>query len=206
MREHYRKYPSHDNRCQNDGEEFYIISDFRRRKIFIRGEISFETSIRFAVEFDKMCSSNEPFTIDISSPGGDVISSLDIYNKIRTARCLVNTLTFGIVASGALLIFVSGDRRFISERAIARFHWPIAYRDNEEISPDSTKSDVDYFNGIFKQWSTIIAARTGLTSQAVQKYMRYSRMFVGKQVLQMGIATLILNDKNFDKKFKKGNK
>ena len=187
----------------SDGGNSYIVLDLRRRKIFIRGEINFGTSASFAVELDKLSSENKLCSIDISSPGGSLVSSLDSYNKIRNATFPVTTMTFGSVVSGGLLIFLGGDKRLISKQALVKFHWPIEGRGHdEEINPDSTKTDANYFDKIFLHLGSIISERTGLPIEKVLDYMRYSKTFTGEEAVKMGIATGLLNDKNFNKKEK----
>src|SRR3989344_3270454 len=108
-----------------DGDSSYVILNSRRRKIFIRGEINFGTSASFAVQLDKLSPQGKPVSIDITSSGGDTISSLDIYNKIRHAAFPITTATFGGILSGCLLIFLGGERRLVSRQSLIKFHWPI---------------------------------------------------------------------------------
>ena len=180
----------------SDGGNSYIVLDLRRRKIFIRGEINFGTSASFAVELDKLSSENKLCSIDISSPGGSLVSSLDSYNKIRNATFPVTTMTFGSVTSGGLLIFLGGDKRLISKRALVKFHWPVEGRGHdEEINPDSTKTDANYFDKIFLHLGSIISERTGLPIEKVLDYMRYSKTFTGEEAVKMGIATGFLKER-----------
>ncbi|KKS44033.1 hypothetical protein A2567_02100 [Candidatus Azambacteria bacterium RIFOXYD1_FULL_42_11] len=194
-----------DNEFQKEGSDSYISCNPQERKIYIRGDINSHASNYFAIGFDKMRSQKTLTVIDISSPGGNSIPGLDIYNKIRTSVCPVITMTFGTVCSAAFLIFLGGDKRIISREAMIRFHWPIGERNHEEINLDSTETDRDYYKKLFEHYCNIIANRTGLTLRDIRKYMRYSRMFDGKQALKMGIATAIFEDK-FPNKNKKGRK
>ena len=179
-----------------DGDSSYVILNSRRRKIFIRGEINFGTSASFAVQLDRLSLQGKPVSIDITSSGGDTISSLDIYNKIRHAAFPITTATFGGILSGGLLIFLGGERRLVSRQSLIKFHWPIMSREHdEELNPDSTKTDADFFDKVFQHYGFIISERTGLPIKKVIDYMRYSKTFTGEEAVKMGIATGFLKER-----------
>lgn len=188
------------DKCQKESDGSYVVSNLRKRIIFIRGEINHNASACFAVQFEEIKRQKGKITIDISSPGGDIISTLDIYNKIRNATFPVTTITYGAIGSGALLIFLGADQRLISKNALIRFHWPVVARDiDEEINPDSTQTDDDYFKTLFNHCGKLIASRTGLKLRTIKNYMRYSKAFDGEQAFKMKVVTKIIENNNLNK-------
>lgn len=199
-----RREKRNNQKCQNESNDSFINFDLKKRIIYIRGEVDSLIARDFAMGFNDLKGQKKTIMVDIGSPGGEVASSLDIFNKLRNSGCPIIMVTFGVIASGALLIFLGGDERIISKNAIIRFHWPVVIRENEEINPDSTEADRDYFKKIFEHAGTIIAGRTGLSLREVKNYMRYAKAFDGVQSREIGLATKILEEDGVSYLVKRG--
>ena len=58
----------------------------------------------------------------IKSNGGDAATSLEIHQSIHNSESIVNTVAFGAVTSGALLVLQAGDKKFATPKCRFGFH------------------------------------------------------------------------------------
>lgn len=91
----------------------------KTRSVMLTGEISKESAdlvIRQLLVLDSI--SQDPITIYINSPGGDVDGGFAIYDTIRFIESQVTVVGLGLVASAATLVFLAVDK----ERRLALPH------------------------------------------------------------------------------------
>lgn len=70
--------------------------------------------------------SDEPISIYINSPGGDVYSGLAIYDTMQLINSPVHTVVTGLAASMAFVIAVSGDKRSALPNSRLMQHQPLS--------------------------------------------------------------------------------
>ncbi len=89
-----------------------------KRRIFLTGEINADLADEFVSQmlFLEEESEDEPVTIYIDSPGGEVNAGLLIYDTIQSMKMPVNLICTGTAASMAAIILSGGQkgRRFIT--------------------------------------------------------------------------------------------
>lgn len=110
-------------------EDVSAIKDYVDRVLFL-GEVE-ETSaesiahvIRFWNDADKdiPVKDRKPIKLLIDSPGGSLIGGLIIADAIRLSKTPVHTINMGAAYSAALLVFITGHRRFCYPSASFLFH------------------------------------------------------------------------------------
>ena len=103
----------------------------------ISGEIDDTAANEFATSMRQAIASGQtliPVTID--SEGGDVYASLRIIECMRQCHVPIATVVLGKAFSGAALIFMCGDTRYVSTLGTVMFH------DVACMGMDGTLSDV----------------------------------------------------------------
>lgn len=101
----------------------------KTRSLMISGEINKDVAEVFAKEILVLDSeSQEPITVYINSPGGDVDAGFAIYDMIRFVASPVRVVGMGLVASAAALIYLSVpvERRFALENSTYLIHQPLS--------------------------------------------------------------------------------
>jgi len=104
------------------GDDFFIAT---RMIIFSSSEqISQETFGEFASRVNYLVYVNRkaPIFIIINNFGGDVYSSLAIYDLLRECPCPIIIKAYGAVMSGASLIMQAGDIRIMSQNCTMMIH------------------------------------------------------------------------------------
>ena len=111
----------------------------RTRCVMISGEINKDLSDDFAQRMLVLDSeSQDPITVYINSPGGDVDSGFAIYDMIRFVRSEVTVVGMGLVASAAALIYLSvpKERRVAFPNSTYLIHQPLSQLKGTAIEID----------------------------------------------------------------------
>ncbi len=101
----------------------------KTRTILLTGEIDKDSGERFIRQLLLLESlSEEPITVFIDSPGGDVDAGYAIFDMIRFVKAPVRIVGMGLVASAAALILlaVPKDRRFGLPNSHYLIHQPLS--------------------------------------------------------------------------------
>lgn len=101
---------------------------FKRREIFLWGEINDETAesiVKKILFFDGQ--NNDDITIFVNSPGGVISSGLAIYDAMKNAKSAVSTVCMGQAASMGAVLLCSGTKgkRIVWEHARVLIHQPL---------------------------------------------------------------------------------
>ena len=111
----------------------------KTRCVMISGEINKDLSDDFAQRMLVLDSeSQDPITVYINSPGGDVDSGFAIYDMIRFVRSEVTVVGMGLVASAAALIYLSvpKERRVAFPNSPYLIHQPLSQLKGTAIEID----------------------------------------------------------------------
>jgi len=108
------------------GDPFNTSLDVKRRQIFFNTDIDDGGAVTFLKYIKAIFNyggEEDEISIYINSPGGDVYAIFGIVDIIKNLPCKVNTYCYGIAASAALVLFVSGTgKRVISKNSFLMYH------------------------------------------------------------------------------------
>lgn len=74
--------------------------------------------------------SKEQITLEISSPGGDFLAGLGLYDWLRGNRIPLQTVGYGQVSSMAVIIFLAGEHRVAGPNCYFFLHQPAKEYEN----------------------------------------------------------------------------
>ena len=165
---------------------------FKARMVVLSGEITMESANKFIREILALdCESNEPITVLIDSPGGDVYSGFAIYDMIRFVRSSVKVVGVGLVASAAALIYlaVSKDRRYSLENATYLIHQPLSEMKGVAID---MAIQAEKIGELRKKLDKIIAESTGKDLAEVEKDTERDHWLTSDEAASYGIVGKIV--------------
>lgn len=109
-----------------DGEKAYdLYSRLQKERIIVLDtDVNTDTAsvIMAQLLFLQYEAPNKPIHFYINSPGGCVISGLQIYDTMKMISCPVYTYVLGQACSMGSLLASSGDKRFISKYSRHMMH------------------------------------------------------------------------------------
>lgn len=111
--------------CNVRPNDFFV----KTRTIFLYGEVNMPLAydVGCRLKYLDYIDSNEPITMEINSPGGEVSSGLAIIDTMNYVQSPIRTVICGMAASMAALIAGSGTKgmRFALPHSKAMIHQPL---------------------------------------------------------------------------------
>lgn len=133
--------------------------------------------------------SDNPVTVNINSPGGDLFEGLAIYNLLREHKGEVTVRVMGLAASAASVIAMAGDRVEVSRAGFFMIHnaWVMAIGNRQDlIEVSNTLEPFDRAMG------SIYEARTGLDKETIESMMDRETWICGSDAIEQSFADAYL--------------
>jgi|GEM_PF-3502407 len=140
----------------------------------------------------------KPIDIYINSTGGDPYSSIGLYDFIHSlSGVVINTYNIGCAMSGASIIFLAGDNRYMYENCVFMFH-SVSSSAKGKVFLDLV-DEAEECKRIHKQLCAIYAKHTNKTEKQwdhlIKTNDRFYRAVMAKEI---GIVHKVIVD-NSDK-------
>ncbi|MBR1937591.1 MAG: ATP-dependent Clp protease proteolytic subunit [Spirochaetales bacterium] len=167
----------------------------KTRSVMLTGEISKESAdiiIRNLLVLDS--ESNDPITMYINSPGGDVDAGFAIYDVVRYISSPVIMVGTGLIASAASLVLlaVPKERRVGLPNSTYLIHQPLS-------SMRGTAIDIDIHAKILERLRAkldgVISEATGKSLEDVKKDTERDYWLFAEEALEYGLISKIVKSK-----------
>jgi len=177
--------------------------------IYLIGEIGWEVNLDTVIKAVKETDENEPLNVHIHSAGGGVYDGLAIYNYLKGLDREVNTISSGLVASIASIIFLAGNKetRVINETDNFLIHLPsgMGFGNAEDLEKSAKE-----LRRVENTLSDIYAKETDLTKEEAIDLMSEDKMLDVEFLKEKGFVNEIKKFKavaifNNNKKMSKEN-
>jgi ATP-dependent Clp endopeptidase proteolytic subunit ClpP len=133
-----------------------------------------------------------PVTMNINSPGGDVLEGVAIYNILK-ARGNVKMRVQGLCASIASIIMMAGKEIEVCKGSFVMVHNPFAMTMGES---EDLRSTADVLDKMKSSMAEIYAARTGLSEDEVAKIMDNETWMTADEAVEKGFADKVYEGKS----------
>lgn len=132
---------------------------------------------------------DQPVTVNINSPGGDVFEGLAIYNLLREHKGKVTVKVLGVAASAASFIAMAGDGIQIARAAFFMIHngWIMVAGNRNDL-----RAAADWLEPFDRTMADIYAARTGVEIDEVESMMDEEKWMGGAEAVDLGFADSLL--------------
>ncbi len=168
----------------------------KTRSVMLSGEINKDTANDFAVRMLILDSeSNDPITVYINSPGGDVDSGFAIYDTIRYVSSPVTLVGMGLVASAAALIFLAVDKehRLAFENSTYLIHQPLSQLKGTAIDLDIYAGKIE---ALRKKLDLVIAKAVGKSAEEVSLDTERDHWLTALEAKEYGLVGRIIRKKS----------
>ena len=132
---------------------------------------------------------DNPVTVNINSPGGDVFEGLAIYNLLNNHGGHVTVNVIGLAASAAADIAMAGDTINIGRAAFMMIHntWTVAWGDQHAL-----RETADWLVNFDAVLADIFHARTGIAKAELTKMLDAETWLSGEAAIEQGFADGLL--------------
>jgi ATP-dependent Clp endopeptidase proteolytic subunit ClpP len=147
------------------------LKAFKTRTLYFADEVE-EMEVKAAVDrlLDWQIEGDDPITVVLNSPGGDVFMGLMLFDTlaaIRQSGIHVTTVVRGYAASMASILSQAGDTRVISPNSWYMIHEP----SNIVIGTASrVKTEARLLEALHKQMCGVLSERSTLTTEEIQRH------------------------------------
>ncbi len=163
------------------------------RRVFLSGEITAETADNFTrqILFLNCESQEQPIDVWISSPGGEVIAGLKIYDVIQSSPAPVRMICCGEAASFAAVLFISGRHgRYMFPHSRLMVHEPQL---GGKISGNTTsiRSIADSLQEMKQKLNGILALHSGRTPEEIEAATAYDHFMDPDEAISFGFCDAV---------------
>lgn len=129
--------------------------------------------------------SNNPVTVLINSPGGDMFDGIAIYSLLKEHRGRVTVKIIGMAASAASIIAMAGDEIQIARAGFFMIHnaWFCACGNRHEF-----REFAEYLEPFDRAMSDVYQDRTGLSENEIDGMMDRESWIGGTEAIEKGFA------------------
>lgn len=126
-----------------------------------------------------------PVTVNINSPGGDLFEGLAIYNLLREHKGDVTVRVMGLAASAASIIAMAGNSIEISRAGFLMIHnaWVLAMGNRQDLMEIA-----EYLEPFDRAMGSIYEARTGKDTASIESMMDKETWIGGEDAIKQGFA------------------
>lgn len=167
----------------------------KTRSVMISGEINKDIANEFTQRMLVLDSeSQDPITVYINSPGGDVDSGFAIYDMIRFVSSPVTVVGMGLVASAAALIYlaVPAERRVAFPNSTYLIHQPLSQLKGTAIELEIYASKLE---ALRHKLDKVIADATGKDVSAVSLDTERDHWLTAEEAKAYGLVGRIVTCK-----------
>jgi len=162
------------------------------------GTVNYATNERVLERIRVMCEKNprESIYLTVTSPGGPTGTAMSFYDHVRyVLKPLVITIGSGDVDSSGLIIFLTGERRFVTKHTTFLFHLAGRVFENDRRF---TASDMDAMTREDRkkdeQYASLVAERSRgrLSKENVMEMMKKNTILSPEEFVSCGLADAVL--------------
>ena len=163
------------------------------RNVFLQGTIDSDMANQFLSQLLYLeQESEEPVTIYINSPGGEVNAGLVIYDAIQGSNLEINMICTGMAASMAAILLAGGQKgnRYILEHSKVMIHEPLL-ANGVGGSATSNKNISESILETRKIVNGILAEHTGKSIEEINEATSFDNYMNAKEAIEFGICDAI---------------
>ena len=163
------------------------------RNVFLQGTIDSDMANQFLSQLLYLeQESEEPGTIHINSPGGEVNAGLVIYDAIQGSNLEINMICTGMAASMAAILLAGGQKgnRYILEHSKVMIHEPLL-ANGVGGSATSIKNISESILETRKIVNGILAEHTGKSIEEINEATSFDNYMNAKEAIEFGICDAI---------------
>jgi ATP-dependent Clp protease protease subunit len=140
-------------------------------------------------------NAEKPITVIINSPGGSADSGFGIYDMLRFVKPPIITVTAGLCASAAVILFLAGDKekRFALPNARFLIHQPSTSAVGPAADLEITANEILKMRD---QFNVIISAETGQDMKKVNEDTNRDFWLSAEEAVKYGLVYKIVQSRD----------
>lgn len=168
--------------------------DIKNRTLYVTGDIDEDCSYRFIVGMHTLEHDEGPITVILNTAGGYCTEGFAIYDAIKHAGNPVYVVGTGQVSSMGTVIIQAADKRLLSPNCEFFVH---NVRDEAvfDVDVNVAATILKDLKRLHDRGIAILASRSSLTREQVEKYCRENTTFTAQEAVGYGLADSIVESR-----------
>jgi len=141
-------------------------------------------------------AAEQPITIIMNNPGGDVLHGMAIYDAIKHCRNHITIKVYGHAMSMGSIILQAADVRLMSENSVMMLHYGTnsvdGHKKNVERWVEWGKKNDSWDEKMFLEKIKLVKPR--FTLNQVQKLLEFDKILSSKEALELGLIDGIVSE------------
>lgn len=158
--------------------------------ISLQGEVGWDFSSNF-IDYQLFNITKDTVKVNISSRGGDYITALEIYNKLRECGKHIITSIQGLAVSAGAVIALAGDEIEAASNSVIMFHMP-EYTSREPLTAEEMQKKVEMMHKFESSLVNIVQNRTGWDEDKSRKFLKSQEYLTPEEAEDMKLIDRIL--------------
>lgn len=129
--------------------------------------------------------------VEISSPGGDALAAVAMYNGLRASGKEITTRVLGVAASAASLIFMAGDKRVMPKNTHLMVHNPSTWGGG---TAEDHQNMADMLTKVGATIRGTYVSRSGMTDEEAIALLSKDTWLTADEALANGLATEVVDE------------
>lgn len=164
-----------------------------QRIVKIRGEITEESALDFTDQLLELnMESDEPITVLINSPGGEINSGLMMLDAITGSKAPIRMVCRGMAYSMGALLFAGAKERLMLPSSELMLHQPLL-GGRVSGNASSIRSISDSLLETKTKLNKLIASFTGKTPDEIDKATNYDHYFSPEEAIAFGLCDRVVS-------------
>lgn len=164
-----------------------------KRLISISGEITDESAIDFTDKLLELnMESDEPITVLLNSPGGEINSGLMMYDAIVGSKARVRMICRGKAYSMGAVLFAVAHERLMLANSELMLHQPLL-GGRVSGNASSIKSISDSLLDTKDKMNKLLASHTGKTIEEIDQATSFDHYFSPGEAIEFGLCDRIIS-------------
>lgn len=160
-------------------------------KLRILRDIDIESYKEFSNSLTKIENEHEglPITLELNSEGGDIYTALAFAARIRLSPLKINITVYGFVASAAIIILASGERREMAKEA-----WVMVHDSSDKLKGSLTdlERESKHLRRLEDQWVGLMEELTGTPASMWSELQAKTTYLNAEECLKLGLVDKII--------------
>ncbi len=157
--------------------------------IRISEELSMESFKLFSKKLAKIEDSEDRIIIELASPGGDSYAALAYSARMRRSPLLIIVEAYGEVASAAVLVLASGDKRKMTSEAWVMVHENAGPLEGTVVQ---LEKETHQLRRLEQQWAELLAERTNTLAEVWTALHKDTTYLNAEQCLKLGLIDEVI--------------
>ena len=186
-----------DDKSDDESDEETVILKTHKNYIYYRGEIKEPEATNFCIKLKELCDkyhdTNQNIIFNLTTPGGDIFSGINMYEALRHSGVPVHVIAEACVCSAGTIVMLGATKRFMYPTSVLLVHslssWMGGHQKPKEIREELQNSET-----LLEIMSDIYRRHTKLSKRKLEKLYNTDLYIRHHECIKLGFVDEVVEN------------